>query len=80
MSLYTRKLAVCKFPKTIRLYNHKEYAPPKTIPVAPKNANVVLNEKIPIRIKNSPIKLLVPGNAIFAKVYNKKIQANKGIR
>jgi len=41
--------------------------------VTPKKVIVEFTLKEPVNIKNSPIKLLVPGNPIFAKVKNKKI-------
>jgi hypothetical protein len=41
-----------KLPYAIRLNNHKEYAPPRTIPVAPKKAPVVFALNTPAKIKN----------------------------
>ena len=68
-----------KLPYAIRLNNHNEYTALKTTLVAD---NIVINKlswKIPVKIKNSPIKLHVPGNAAFANINIKKIGINKGI-
>ncbi len=66
-------------PKTTLLYNHKAYILDKIQPKVPKNAAVILFLKIPNNNKNSPTKLLVPGNAILAIVNAKKKNPNKGI-
>lgn len=56
------------FPKRIRFKSQRLYPPPKTIPLAQKIAAQLFNTKQPNIIKNSPIKLDVPGNPILAIV------------
>ena len=56
------------FPNKIRFKSHKLYAPPKTIPEAQNIPAQLLIKKQPRIIKNSPIKLLVPGKPILAIV------------
>jgi hypothetical protein len=63
----------------MRFCNHRPYEALKTIPVAQKNAPQVFTAKQPTKIKNSPIKLLVPGNPILAIVKIMKNTENKGI-
>jgi hypothetical protein len=70
---------VFTFPYATRLYNHNEYAPPKTIPVALLTVTKALVCAIPKRILLSPTKDEVPGRAIFAMVKNKKTLANLGM-
>ena len=66
--------AIFKLPKIILLYNHKEYAPHKITPKALKIQTRLLTLKIPQNSKNSPTKLLVPGNAILAMVNTNKYE------
>jgi hypothetical protein len=70
---------VFKFPYATRLYNHSEYAPPKTIPVALLAVTTVLVWMIPNKILLSPTNDEVPGKAMFAIVKNKNTLANLGI-
>ena len=56
------------FPKTTLLYNHNMYAAPKITPILAIIATKKLSLNAPIKIKNSPIKPLVPGNPNAAKV------------
>jgi len=49
------------------------------MPVALKKVTILLTLKEPVKIKNSPTKLLVPGKLIFAMVKNKKNIEYKGI-
>ena len=62
----------------MRFNNHKLYAPPKTIPVAQNIPAQLFIKKQPNIIKNSPIKLFVPGKPILAIVNNVKNTENKG--
>ncbi|KAK8491884.1 hypothetical protein V6N13_035019 [Hibiscus sabdariffa] len=50
-----------KFPETTRLYSQREYAAPKIIPSAANVATKLFLWKAPTKMRNSPIKLLVPG-------------------
>lgn len=67
------------FPNNILFNNHKEYPTPKTIPEAQKIEAQLLINKHPAIIKNSPTKLLVPGNPIFAIVKTVKNVEKSGI-
>ena len=67
------------FPKSIRFNNHKLQHPPKTIPKEQKKEAQVFVNKQPAIIKNSPIKLLVPGNPILAKVKRVKKVEKSGV-
>ncbi|KAL8237631.1 hypothetical protein R6Q59_018712 [Mikania micrantha] len=49
-----------KFPETTRLYSQREYAAPKIIPSAANVATKLFLWKAPTKMRNSPIKLLVP--------------------
>ena len=64
--------AIFKLPKIIRLYNHSEYPPHKITSKLLNRQAKIFTLKIPINGISSPIKLLVPGNAIFAIVNIKK--------
>ena len=79
MSIYLTQNLTLTLPKAILLNNHNEYPLPITIPVAPRKVTLVLHFKDPANIRNSPIKLLVPGKLIFANVKNRKIVIYKGI-
>lgn len=68
-----------KFPDTERLYTQREYAAPKSIPSAEKVAIKLCFWKAPTNMRNSPIKLLVPGKLILAKVKNKKMVEKFGM-
>ena len=68
-----------KFPETTRLYSHREYAAPKIIPSAANVATKLFLWKAPTKIRNSPIKLLVPGKLILAKVKKKKMVEKFGM-
>ncbi|KAK8946877.1 hypothetical protein KSP39_PZI007250 [Platanthera zijinensis] len=61
-----------KFPETARLYSQTEYAAPKIIPSAANVATKLFLWKSPTEIRNSPRKLLVPGELILAKVERRK--------
>ncbi|KAK8930541.1 hypothetical protein KSP39_PZI016217 [Platanthera zijinensis] len=54
--------------ETARLYSQREYAAPKIIPSAANVATKLFLWKAPTEIRNSPRKLLVPGELILAKV------------
>ncbi|KAL9667561.1 hypothetical protein QQ045_001923 [Rhodiola kirilowii] len=68
-----------KFPETARLYSHREYAAPKIIPSAANVATKLFLWKVPTELKNSPIKLLVPGELILAKVEEKEMVERFGM-
>lgn len=68
-----------KFPETARLYSQREYAAPKIIPSAANVATKLFLWKAPTEIGNSPIKLLVPGELILAKVEEKKMVGRFGM-
>ena len=68
-----------KFPETKRLYSQREYAAPKIIPSAANVATKLFLWKAPTKIRNSPIKLLVPGKLILAKVKKKKMVEKFGM-
>ncbi|KAE8663210.1 Detected protein of unknown function [Hibiscus syriacus] len=53
-----------KFPETIRLYSQREYAAPKIIPSAANVATKLFLWKALTKMRNSPIKLLVPGPSL----------------
>ena len=52
--------------------------PPRTITLAQKTEAQLLVKKQPVIIKNSPIKLLVPGKPILAIVNSEKNVENNG--
>lgn len=68
-----------KLPETTRLYSQREYAAPKIIPSAANVATKLFLWKAPTKMRNSPIKLLVPGKLILAKVKKKKIVEKFGM-
>ena len=68
-----------KFPETTRLYSQREYAAPKIIPSAANVATKLFLWKAPTKMGNSPIKLLVPGELILAKVKEKKMVERFGM-
>ncbi|KAH7511609.1 hypothetical protein FEM48_ZijujMtG0003400 (mitochondrion) [Ziziphus jujuba var. spinosa] len=68
-----------KFPETTRLYSQREYAPPKIIPSAANVATKLFLWKAPTEMGNSPIKLLVPGELILAKVEEKEMVGRFGM-
>ena len=68
-----------KFPETTRLYSQREYAAPKIIPSAANVATKLFLWKAPTKMRNSPIKLLVPGKLILAKVKKKKMVEKFGM-
>jgi hypothetical protein len=68
-----------KFPETARLYSQREYAAPKIIPSAANVATKLFLWKAPTEIGNSPIKLLVPGELILAKVEEKEMVGRFGM-
>lgn len=68
-----------KFPETTRLYSQREYAAPKIIPSAANVATKLFLWKAPTKIGNSPIKLLVPGKLILAKVEEKEMVERFGM-
>ncbi|KAM7249651.1 hypothetical protein ACFE04_011482 [Oxalis oulophora] len=68
-----------KFPETTRLYSQREYAAPKIIPSAANVATKLFLWKAPTEMGNSPIKLLVPGELILAKVEEKKMVERFGM-
>lgn len=68
-----------KFPETTRLYSQREYAAPKIIPSAANVATKLFLWKAPTEIGNSPIKLLVPGELILAKVEEKEMVERFGM-
>ena len=68
-----------KFPETERLYSQREYAAPKIIPSAANVAIKLFFWKAPTKMRNSPIKLLVPGELILAKVEEKKMVERFGM-
>ena len=61
-------------PKHNLLNNQIEYIELKSIPVAVKTIIEVFFSITPINIKNSPIKLDVPGKPKFAKEKNKSME------
>lgn len=69
-----------KFPETTRLYSQREYATPKIIPSAANVATKLFLWKAPTKMKNSSIKLLVPGELILAKVEEKKMVGRFGFQ
>ena len=71
---------IFKFPNKILLQSHKEYAPQNITPKQEITLAVPLNLKTPNKRSSSPIKLLVPGKAIFAIVKIKKKEEYKGIK
>ncbi|KAL4270281.1 hypothetical protein AHAS_AhasUnG0105700 [Arachis hypogaea] len=68
-----------KFPETTRLYSQREYAAPKIIPSAANVATKLFLWKAPTEMGNSPIKLLVPGELILAKVEEKEMVERFGM-
>jgi hypothetical protein len=68
-----------KFPETTRLYSQREYAAPKIIPSAANVATKLFLWKAPTKMGNSPIKLLVPGELILAKVEEKEMVERFGM-
>uniref|UniRef100_A0A7N0RCS7 Uncharacterized protein n=1 Tax=Kalanchoe fedtschenkoi TaxID=63787 RepID=A0A7N0RCS7_KALFE len=68
-----------KFPETARLYSQREYAAPKIIPSAANVATKLFLWKAPTEMRNSPIKLLVPGELILAKVEEKEMVERFGM-
>jgi len=68
-----------KFPRTTRLYSQGEYAAPRIIPSAANVATKLLIWKAPTKMGNSPIKLLVPGKLILAKVEENKMVGGFGM-
>ena len=68
MSSKKTKYSIFKFPKTILLYNQREYVPQRIT----LNALMIDVKKFILKIpqsnKNSPTKLLVPGKAMLAIV------------
>ncbi|CBI35735.3 unnamed protein product, partial [Vitis vinifera] len=68
-----------KFPETARLYSQREYAAPKIIPSAANVATKLFIWKAPTEMGNSPIKLLVPGELILAKVEEKEMVGRFGM-
>lgn len=68
-----------KFPETTRLYSQREYAAPKIIPSAANVATKLFLWKAPTEMGNSPIKLLVPGELILAKVEEKEMVGRFGM-
>ena len=67
-------LQYCVFilPYEIRLNNHSEEQQLKTILADPKTPILLLILNNPAKTRNSPTKLLVPGNPKFAKVKKQK--------
>ena len=56
-----------------------EYNDPKNIPEVPRKLTNQFWLKLPINIKSSPTKLLVPGNPKLLKGKNKKTKEKIGI-
>lgn len=67
------------FPETTRLYSQREQAAPKIIPSAATVATKLFLWKAPEKMGNSPIKLLVPGELILAKVKKRKMVERLGM-
>ncbi|KAL8096779.1 hypothetical protein AgCh_037657 [Apium graveolens] len=59
--------------------SQREYAAPKIIPSAANVATKLFLWKAPTKMRNSPIKLLVPGELILAKVEEKKMVGRFGM-
>jgi len=75
---FRRKLGLA-FPGTARLYSQREYAAPRIIPSAANAATKLLIWKAPTKMGNSPIKLLVPGGLILARVEKKEMVEEFGM-
>ena len=63
-------IVLINFPKTTLLYSQSIYAAPRITPKLAITATKKLSLKAAIKIKNSPIKPLVPGKPRAAKVNN----------
>ncbi|CAN6455768.1 unnamed protein product [Victoria cruziana] len=59
--------------------SQREYAAPKIIPSAANVATKLFLWKAPTEMGNSPIKLLVPGELILAKVEDKEMVGRFGM-
>ena len=68
-----------KCPETTQLYSQREYAAPKIIPSAANVATKLFLLKAPTEMENSPIKLLVLGKLILAKVKEKEMVERFGM-
>ncbi|KAF9588641.1 hypothetical protein IFM89_014179 [Coptis chinensis] len=68
-----------KFPETARLYSQREYAAPKIIPSVANVATKLFLWEAPTKMRNFPIKLLVPGELILAKVEKKEMVERFGM-
>lgn len=66
-------------PNTTRLNMQIPYAPPKIIPIVDSIATLLLVSITPLNVTISPIKLLVPGTAMFDIVSIKNNKLNTGI-
>lgn len=69
-----------KGPKAILLYKKSEYVALKMTLKPARIAAVGYTRKTPIKIKNSPIKLAVPGKPIFAALKMKNSAQNLGFK